>query len=385
MLDEINEGNKVCLLNKALYGLRQAGRCWNNRINRELINFGAKKSTADPCLYFKGSGKSQLLIAVYVDDILVASQNKDKIATFGQHLSNAFAITDLGATKYCLGMEFVQRKDEIEICQTGYIRDILDRFGMSESKIVSTPLNPGTKLNKDEEEQSSENQGLPYRELIGALMYLAVCTRPDIAYSVSYLSQFNNCFQTCHWIAAKRVLRYLQGTRNTGLRFRKTGRTLEGYVDADWANCPYDRKSYTGYAFTLGGCPISWETRKQRTVALSSTEAEYMALAEAAKEAVYLRRLLCSIGFEALARVRILCDNNGARKLAENPVFHNRSKHIDVRHHYVREVLERGELKIIYTSTDEMTADILTKGLPRQKHLRCMKLLGLASVEISIS
>lgn len=383
MIDELDKSDRVCLLKKALYGLRQAGRCWNTRINKELLNFGAKKSTADPCVYSKGSGKNLLLISVYVDDFLVASPDRNEITKFGQYLSNIFEVTDLGTVSYCLGMEFNRNEDEITICQAGYVRDILDRFGMSESKSVSTPLDPGIKLNKNEDEPDSEERMLPYRELVGALMYLAVCTRPDIAYAVSYLSQFNCCYKTSHWIAAKRVLRYLQDTRRMGLRFRKTGRSLKGFVDADWANCPYDRKSYTGYAFILAGCPISWEAKKQKTVALSSTEAEYMALSEATKEATYLKRFLLDIDFDEMAQVKILCDNNGARKLAENPVFHNRSKHIDVRHHYVREVLEGGELQIEFTPTNEMAADVLTKGVPKQKHESCLKLLGVTNIELT--
>lgn len=268
-------------------------------------------------------------------------------------------------------MEFTQQENEITIRQSGYIKDILDRFGMSDSRAVSIPLNPGTKLNNNNEESNYEENNIPHRELIGALMYLAVYTRPDIAYAISYLSQFNNS----HWIAAKRVLRYLQGTRNVGLSFRKTGKSLIGFVDADWANCPNDRRSYTGFAFMLGGCPISWKARKERTVALSSTKAEYMALTKAVKEAINMKRFLH--GFDKISKVKIFCDNHSVLKLAKNPVFHNRSKHIDVRHHYVREIIKDECLKIAYIRTDKMAADILTKSLSKQKYENCMKLLGL--------
>lgn len=199
-------------------------------------------------------------------------------------------------------MKFLQYGNEISICQAAYVKDVLERFGMQDAKPASTPLDPGTKLEISTGEPSPEEERLPYRELIGALMYLAVCTRPDVAFTVSYLSQFGSCFRTEHWAAAKRVLRYLRGTPDVGLRFHCTGRPLEGFVDADWANCPSDRKSYTGFAFTLAGCPISWESRKQRTVALSSTEAEYMALSDPAKEATYLRRLLTELGFAELGQ-----------------------------------------------------------------------------------
>lgn len=238
---------------------------------------------------------------------------------------------------------------------------------------------------------------LPYRELIGSLMYLAVCTRPDIAFAVNYLSQFNCCYNASHWTAAKQILRYLQGTKELGLRFRKTGRPIEG-VDADWANCISDRRSYTGFAFILKRCPISWEARKQKTVALSSTEAEYIALLEASKEVIYLKqkyictniylstiylkRFLSNAGFNQMTQVKIFCDNNGARKLAENPVFHNRSKHIDVYHHYIRDVIGRGELKVEYTPTYKMAADILIKGLSKQKHTRYLEFVGLMNIKI---
>ena len=382
MLNDIESGDKVCSLSKALYGLKQAGRCWNERIDREIINFGAKKSDADPCVYVKGEGKGLILIVIYVDDIVVASQSEYEMIEFGRYLSNIFEIKDLGTMAYCLGMEFVQRINEISIYQSGYIRDVLDRFRMSDSKPVATPMDPGTKLEKDEGESSPNEEELPYRELIGSLMYLAVCTRPDIAFAVSYLSQFNSCYNKSHWTAAKRVLRYIKETQDLGLKYQKTGKPLHGYVDADWANCTIDRRSYTGYTFILGGCPISWESRKQRTVALSSTEAEYMALSESSKEASYLKRFLENAGVNNLIQVRIFCDNNGARKLAENPVFHNRSKHIDVRHHHVREVIGRGEIVVEYTPTDEMAADIFTKGLSRQKHVKCVELLGLTNISI---
>ncbi|KAK2577750.1 hypothetical protein KPH14_012777 [Odynerus spinipes] len=206
MLNELENGDKVCQLKKALYGLRQAERCWYERIDKELAKYGAKKSSADPCTYHKGEGDSRLLICVYVDDILVASRNREEIVNFGRYLSKVFETTDLGVAKYCLCMEFSQSKGEITICQAAYVKDILERFGMENSKAVSTPSEPGTKLGVSAEQPSLEEEELPYRKLVGALMYLSVCTRPDISYAVSYLSQFNSYFRSEHWVAAKRVL-----------------------------------------------------------------------------------------------------------------------------------------------------------------------------------
>jgi len=208
-------------------------------------------------------------------------------------------------------------------------------------------------------------------------MYLATSTRPDIAHAVSYLSQFNSCYDVTHWTAAKRVLRYLKGTIDVGLTYRKSSRPLEGYVDADWAGCPLDRRSYTGHTFLLSGCPISWESRKQRTTALSSTESEYMALAEAAKQATYLLRFLEEIRNPVKLPIKVMCDSNGACKLAENPVFHNRTKHIDIKYHYIRETVQKGILKIERIPTLEMGADFLTKPVSAPKLQRCLQLIGI--------
>lgn len=322
-----------------------------------------------------------MLVVVYVDDILVASKQQKSITELRQYLSRMFEIKDLGKIKYCLGIEFSQDDDGYTMRQKGYIKDVLDRYGMYECKTVSTPLDLSTKLKRNEEKSDDEGKNLPYRELIGAMMYLAMCTRPDIAHTVSYLGQYNSCYDKTHWTAAKRVLRYLKGTMDVGLKFRRTTEPLTGYVDADWANCLDDRRSYTGYAFILSGTTISWESRKQRTVALSSTEAEYMALTEAAKEAIYLQRFLKELGFDELTKVKVYCDNNGARKLAENPIFHHRTKHIDVRHHFIREVLEDGLLEVTYCATEDMAADILTKGLSGPKTKRCLEILGVEDVD----
>lgn len=272
-------------------------------------------------------------------------------------------------------MEFEQTMSGISIKQQGYIANLLNRFEVREAKPISTPLVPGMKLQKSDTTEEGDKT-YPYQELIGSLMYLAICTRPDIAYAVTYLSQFNTCYDSTHWSAAKRILKYLKGTSHLGLTYKKTGRPIYGYVDADWGNCTIDHRSFTGYAFVLSGCPIAWASRKQRTVALSSVEAEYMALTEAAKEAYHLKQLLPEFD-QKTAGIKVYCDSNGARKLAENPVFHSRTKHIDVRHHFVRDAVEDEIIKIEYLETNDMAADTLTKGLPRSKHERCLKLLGI--------
>ena len=260
---------------------------------------------------------------------------------------------------------------------------VLQRFAMSECKPALTPTDPNSKLSKLEVITGGEGASVsfPYQSLVGSLMYLATCTRPDLAFCVSMLSQFNTGYGKPYVEAAKRALRYLQRTKDLGLVYRGGCTTLVGYVDADWAGNAVDRRSYTGYAFSLGGAAISWEARKQRTVALSSTEAEYMALSDGAKEAIYLRRLLNGIT-QCVSRepVVVYNDNQGSHKLARNPVFHSRTKHIDVRHHFVREALEDGHIELEYMATEDMPADVFTKGLHGPAHQKCSMRLGLASV-----
>ena len=198
-------------------------------------------------------------------------------------------------------------------------------------------------------------------------------------FDVSSLSQFNDCHDETHWTAPKRVLRYLKGTMSIGILSKHTRDPLKCFVDSDWASCLNDRRSYTRFTTILSSGPVSWEAKKQRTVALSSNEAEYTGLAKAAKECIYFRGYLKELGYRDLANVIILNDNLGAQKLAENSSFHARSEHIDVRHHFIREVLKDKKVIVEHVSTEDMTADIFTKGLRRLKHEKCIELSGMGS------
>lgn len=382
MLKILQEGDKVCLLKRSLYGLKQAGRAWNKKLDLALKKIGAKPTNADPCIYYIGKGKNTdaAIIGIWVDDILVATRSLSVLQAINDGLSAEFKIKDLGRAAYCLGIQFKHEQNKFSLSQKGYILDLLTKFGMSDCKPISTPLDPNIKL-YIAKNVSKEDAQLPYRELVGSLTYLAVATRPDICHAVNYLSQYNNCYDSSHWTAAKRILRYLKHTQNTGLVYQKDNKSLMGYVDADWASCPNDRRSYTGFVFMLNGGPISWESKKQRTVALSSTEAEYMAMAEASKEAIHLRRFLKELELEDLAHVVLHNDNNGALKLARNPVYHARSKHIDIRHHFVREALEKKEFTLKYLPTQDMVADILTKSLTRIKHEKLSNLMKLSTID----
>jgi hypothetical protein len=332
----------------------------------------------------RGNEENMVLIAVYVDDIIIASNSMEEIKNLKENLAKIFQMKDMGQIKYCLGIEFNVKKNKVTMSQKKYVDDLLKRFGMENSKEVSTPMDPNVKLSKEmcpkTEKEKEEMTRCPYQNLIGSLMYLSVSTRPDISYAVSCLSQYNTCFGKEHWIAAKRVLRYLKGTRDYGLVYEKNVEDIIGFADADWGANPDDRKSYTGYIFIFANCSVSWEARKQQTVALSSTEAEYMALSDATKEAIYLRRFLKEV-LDIDKQIQIMNDNQGARSLAQNPIQHSRTKHIDIRHHFIREILQRKEIEIKYIQTSEMVADFLTKPLSKFKHNYCLENSGIKNIE----
>lgn len=366
---KINSTDKVCLLKKALYGLKQAGRQWFKKLDIELKSIGFKSSYADPCIYILQKGEEKVIIAVYVDDLIFASNSAELEKGIKEKLMKIFQMRDIGNLKYCLGIEFSQTKEHITANQSKYIEDLLKKFNMENCKTVATPLEPGLKLEKAKEDDKID---VPYQSLIGSLMYLSVATRPDITFTVSYLSQFNNCYNKDHWQAAKRVLRYLQGTKDFKLTFKKSEDPIIGYTDADWASCILDRRSYTGYCFTYAGAAISWESRKQKSVALSTAEAEYMALTEAAKEALHLKTLANDMGISQ-QKILIYNDNQAAKSLVENPIIGSKSKHISIKEHFIREVAKRKEIEVGYKRTEDMLADVLTKavGGKRLADLRC--------------
>lgn len=264
----------------------------------------------------------------------------------------------------------------LTLSQQDYIKEILEKFNMTNCNPVNTPMEVGIKLEKAQ----ACDESLPYRELIGSINYLAVCTRPDISYCVSKLSQYLTCYDQTHWVAAKRVLRYLKKTINYGLVFKGDEMSLHGFSDSDWGNNIDDRRSYSGFCFSLCGATVSWEARKQRTVALSSTEAEYMSLSDSCKEAMYLQKLISELNICETLKIKIYVDNNGALRLAENSMYHGRTKHIDIRHHFIRDALKTNNITLEHVSTSNMGADIFTKPLPASKHYNCMKILNVKDV-----
>lgn len=374
--------NKVYKLLKAIYGLKQASCAWNKKIDGTLKSLGFQQSKLEPCVYFRQVKGSWIIIGVYVDDLPLIYQNEKEKEEVKRKLMSIYEMKDLGRLSYFLGINVEQDDNtgEIRLDQERYIKDVLKKFNMFDCKGIATPLEIKQKEKKGGSDTTSpENEheeeilhDVPYQSVIGSLMYLCVWTRPDIAYAISYLSQFNNKPTASKWKEVKRVLRYLQGSAAKKIVFKnEENNTIMAYADADWAGCKLDRKSFTGFIFKLSDGPIVWESRKQRTVAMSSTEAEYMAMAESVKEAIFLTNLYFEI-FGKKISVQLYNDNQGAIKLTKNPILHNKTKHIDLRHHFIRDAVAEKMVRLDYLPTEEMVADVLTKPLGKEKHWFCV-------------
>lgn len=288
-----------------------------------------------------------------------------------------------------LGIHLTYNDDgSIVINQAHYLEDVLERFQMDNCNPVRTPFATNTCLSQGTDDEVSAARHLPYMSLVGSLMYAAICTRPDIMYAVGKLSQFNSCYTEEHWLAAKHVLRYLKGTLHRGIKYdHDTDATLRGYADADYANDKDTRCSITGYLFTFGPSVFSWRSRRQRTVALSTTEAEYMAISDCSRHALWIKAIFLDLDisfspefsvsssvsvFSSSDSISIFNDNNGSNILTKDPVINDRSKHIDIRYHFIREKVKEKQISTHHIPMSENPADYLTKPLPIDLHLNCL-------------
>ena len=361
----------VWKLKKSLYGLKQSGRNWNSVLHSYLCGENFDQSDADPCVYRRVDDQGKVLILVWVDDIIVAASNEVLLKNVKESLSDRFRMKDLGELRYFLGIEFSRTEGCIKMSQKQYSEKVLSRFGMSECNPRKSPCNEG--LDKDIDNSPLLRESGLYREIVGSLIYLMTATRPDLSYSVTKLAQKMSNPSENDMNVAKGVLRYLKGTSEYGLEFKKSGdkAQIQGHCDSDWASSYSDRKSISAYVFWLerSSSFISWKSKKQNIVALSSCEAEYIALSYCVQEAIFLQKLLATFYEEdcRISTVRIGVDNQGCIALAKNPVHQQRSKHIDVRYHFLRNVVSDRIVELYHVPSRENIADVLTKPVSQYK------------------
>jgi hypothetical protein len=353
-----------------------------------MQGIGFTQCPRDNAVFHIGTWKREdwAVCAFWVDDEtgIGSPYQLDKVATM---FRNKYGITGEGDLHWTLGIGVVRNYNThtISLSQKSYIGNLVERFGLQDAHTVSIPLTPRAIFTKEQcpktPEEIADMNGNNYRELIGSLQYVSLATRPDITFAVSKLAQFLNNPARIHLEAALRVLRYLKGTSRHTLNLGGEIADLTGFSDSDWAGDRDDRKSIGAYVFMMGDGAISWKTKKQSSVALSSVEAEYMAMCQAAKEAVWLTGFLEDLGIHLRSTPVIFGDNQGALALAHNPVFHPRSKHISIQYHYTRELIQNGRIIVKYLPTKVMVADALTKSLPRPQHIMLTEMLGVYEKE----
>jgi uncharacterized membrane protein YciS (DUF1049 family) len=368
------EGNKVYRLKKALYGLKQAPRAWYDTLSQFLESSGFKKGTVDRTLFRITEGDDILLVQIYVDDIIFGSQNQQMCDKFSQLMQGKFEMSMMGTMSYFLGLQVAQSEYGIFINQAKYTRELIQKFGCQHSKSTRIPMCTSWKMDPDQE-GASVNQ-TEYRALIGSLLYLTA-SRPDITFAVGVCARYQSNPKKSHLEAGKRILRYLKGTINMGLWYPADDNLeLTGYSDADYGGCRIDRKSTSGTCQFLGNKLISWFSKKQSSVATSTTEAEYMAAGSCCAQILWLRQQLRDYQIVA-NEVPIYCDNNSAIAITQNPVLHTRSKHVDIRHHFIRDHVEKKDIRMEKIHTDKQRADIFTKPLAEARFIELSISLGL--------
>ncbi|KRX58463.1 Retrovirus-related Pol polyprotein from transposon TNT 1-94, partial [Trichinella sp. T9] len=378
-----NDGSgRICKLHRALYGLKQAPRAWNKRLNYFLLTLNLQRAAADPCLYVSAPGaECRIILRLYVDDGLLRCLSLTVLKELVKKLDAEFEIT-VGDPSNFVGLEIYRDRSKrtIAIGQKNYIRRVLLKFNMESCKSVATPGDPSIKLSKDmapsSDDERNQMQLIPYRAAVGSLIFLMNCTPPDISFEVSKVAQFAENPGISHWKAVKRIFRYIKGTEDLklvycsnlkndkiGIPLMENQHQLIAFCDSDWAGDADSRRSTVGYIMTFCNGPIAWSSRVQKTIALSTVEAEYMALTEGVKEVKWIRQLLMDLGRNQVTPTPLFSDNQGAAFSTKNPQHHRRTKHIDIRYHFIRTEQEQGVVSVEYIPSDKQPADMLTKAL----------------------
>jgi hypothetical protein len=377
-----SEINTVKHLIKSLYGLKQARRKWYEVLVHVLANFNFQITVADLGVFCIHKNGHLLILAVHVDDCMLTSDSAKMITEFKEKLNNCYALTDLGPIHWLLGIKITCNHTActISLSQTAYINDIVKHFDLTNTKSYAIPMVPGGIYSKKDAPASPKEsvcmKNTPYREVVGSLMYAAIATCPDIAYTVSALSQFLDNPGDAHWQVVKHVLRYLIGTRSHELTYGGECHDLEGYTDTD-GTMQEHHHTVSGYAFIMDGTTVSWSLKKQELVTLSTAEAKYVTATHTAKEAIWLCQLLSDIHPSAPTCIPLHCNNQAAIKLATNNNYHTRTKHIDVCYCFICQTVKQGAITLAYCPTKDMVANVLTKALPCWKVVAHALALGI--------
>lgn len=374
-----HDNGKVCRLRKSLYGLKQSPRAWFGRFSKAMLKVGYHQSQTDHTLFIKHStqGKVTALI-VYVDDIILTGNDVEEMMNLKTYLAKEFEIKDLGELKYFLGIEVARSRNGIFISQRKYVLDLLKETGMLGCKPIDTPIDQNHRLGVSDDDALVEKGR--YQRLVGRLIYLSH-TRPDLAYAVGVVSQFMHSPRESHMEAVYRILRYLKSAPGRGILFSKHDHLqVEAYTDADWAGSVTDRRSTSGYCTFVGGNLVTWRSKKQSVVARSSAEAEFRAMAHGVCELLWLKSLLKELGFDNKEPMKLYCDNKAAINIAHNPVQHDRTKHVEVDRHFIKEKLDAGVICTPFVKTGNQLADILTKGVPNGVLHSFLTKLGIRNI-----
>ncbi len=377
-------GTRVLRLQKALYGLKQARRRWYQTFTTLLSSLTFAQCTVDQAVYYKTNvaARELTVVAVHVDDCTIAASTPRLVTDFKAGLSKHVEVTDLGELHWMLGIEVKRDRvaNTVHLSQRAYIDAILHRFNFTDLKPLSTPMDVQVKLTSEQAPVSAAEfaamRDIPYCEAVGTLNWAALATHPNISFAVSTVARFTLNPGPVHWEAVKRIFRYLAGSRDLWLSYGETRRALIGYTDTD-GSMAEDRRAISGYAFLIDGGTVSWSSKRQEIVSLSTTESEYVAATHGLKEVLWLRSLLSEVFGPFKDPMTMFCDNQSAIVLARNHQYHAHTKHIDVRYHFICWVVDQGVVWLIYCPTEDMVADALTKALPSPKVKHFAAGLGL--------
>ncbi|PRQ42655.1 putative RNA-directed DNA polymerase [Rosa chinensis] len=375
---KLSEVGKVCRLRKSLYGLKQSPRAWFGRFTKAMKAFGYRQSNSDHTLFIRHKAGKLTVLIVYVDDMVVTGDDPVERKALQDYLATEFEMKDLGQLKYFLGIEVARSKEGISLSQRKYVLDLLTETGMLDCQPVETPMEMNHRLGEWKDQVPTNKSR--YQCLVGKLIYLSH-TRPDIAYAVGVVSQFMHAPSEDHMNAVYRILRYLKAAPGKGLLFAKKDKLIvEGYTDADWAGSKVDRRSTSGYFTFVGGNLVTWRSKKQKVVARSSAEAEFRGMAHGVCELLWIRHLLKDLGFKNRKTMDLHCDNKAAIEIAHNPVQHDRTKHVEVDRHFIKENLDRKIIYFPFVQSEEQLADILTKAVSGKVFNSSLDKLGMIDI-----